>query len=881
MTGNEIRQRFIDFFKKHGHTEVHSSSLIPQNDPTLLFTNAGMNQFKGIFLGEETPAFHRAVSSQKCLRAGGKHNDLENVGRTARHHTFFEMLGNFSFGDYFKDEAISMAWELVTEGFGLPPESLLVTVYAEDQQAYDIWHQKVGLPEDKILRIATSDNFWSMGPTGPCGPCSEIFYDHGPEVPGGPPGSDHEDGDRFMEIWNLVFMQYDRLEDGTMRPLPQLCIDTGAGLERLAAILQGRRNNYDSDLFLPLIQAVARQTGVFAHDPQHVVSLRVIADHLRAVTFLISDGVLPSNEGRGYVLRRIMRRAMRHGRLLGMADPFLYLLVPDLVRLMGGHFPELEAQRAVAMKVIENEEKRFALTLGSGLKHLEEAVRTLPPLSPLSHGCELDGGTIFSLYDTYGFPVDLTADILRDRGIGLDMAGFERHMAEQRARARAAWVGSGDERVAVVYHEIRERFGATDFLGYAMETTQAGLLTLLHEGQEVSSLSEGEEGVILVNQTPFYGESGGQVGDIGIIQTAHGRFEVQDTRKPLPDLVSHHGKMVQGVLHAGDSVSMVVDPQARLAIRRHHTATHYLHHALRHVLGQHVKQAGSHVAAERLRFDFSHYQGLEAQELEQVEEMVNQGLLANDHQETTVMTPDEAIASGAMALFGEKYGSEVRVVRVGPTMELCGGTHVKRSGDIGLFRILAESAVSAGVRRIEAVAGHCARQSYQRDWLSLKGSAGLLKVPPSQVEEGIRKLQGRQKELERELAKLQSAMSGNMVDTLVGAAVVVAGVSLISQQVEGLEPGALRELMDRLKDKLGSGVILLALPQNEKISLVAGVTKDVTGRVAAGDLMRYVAEKLGGKGGGRPDMAQGGGTRVDLLPEVMAGIPDWLKEKLG
>ncbi|HIJ83080.1 MAG: alanyl-tRNA synthetase [Magnetococcales bacterium] len=875
MTGNEIRQRFIDFFKKHGHTEVRSSSLIPQNDPTLLFTNAGMNQFKGIFLGEETPVFPRAVSSQKCLRAGGKHNDLENVGRTARHHTFFEMLGNFSFGDYFKEEAISLAWELVTEVFGLPPDSLLVTVYSEDQQAYDIWRRKVGLPEDKIVRISTSDNFWSMGSTGPCGPCSEIFYDQGPDVSGGPPGSAHADGDRFMEIWNLVFMQYDRQEDGEMRPLPQPCIDTGAGLERLAAILQGRRNNYDSDLFLPLIQAVARQTGVFPHDPRHVVSLRVIADHLRAVTFLISDGVLPSNEGRGYVLRRIMRRAMRHGRLLGMDEPFLHLLVPDLIRLMGGHFPELVAQRTVGMKVIENEEKRFVVTLGGGLKHLEEAVRTLPD------GGILDGGTVFSLYDTYGFPVDLTADILRDRGILPDMEGFERHMAEQRARARAAWVGSGDERVAAVYHELRERFGATDFLGYAMETAQAGLLTLLRDGVEVPTLSQGEEGVVLVNQTPFYGESGGQVGDVGVIQSAHGHFEVLDTRKPLSDLVSHHGKMVQGVLHAGDAVTMNVNGQARLAIRRHHTAAHYLHHALRQVLGPHCKQAGSLVTADRLRFDFSHYQALESEELERVEEMVNEGLLANDHQETTVMTPDEAVAAGAMALFGEKYGAEVRVVRVGPTMELCGGTHVQRSGDIGLFRILQEGAVAAGVRRIEAVAGHVARQSYQRDWVCLKAGAGLLKLPPAQVEEGIRKLQSRQKELERELAKLQSAMSGNMVDTLVASAVSVAGVAFVGQSVEGLEPGALRELVDRLKDRLGSGIILLALTQNDKVSLVAGVTRDLTQRVAAGDLMRYAAEKLGGKGGGRPDMAQGGGTKVDLLPEVMAGVPDWLKEKLG
>ncbi|MBF0107683.1 MAG: alanine--tRNA ligase [Magnetococcales bacterium] len=875
MTGNEIRQRFIDFFRKHGHTEVRSSSLIPQNDPTLLFTNAGMNQFKGFFLGEETPSFRRAVSSQKCLRAGGKHNDLENVGRTARHHTFFEMLGNFSFGDYFKEEAITLAWELVTEGFGLPVENLLVTVYSEDHEAHDIWRRKVGLPEEKVVRIATSDNFWSMGPTGPCGPCSEIFYDHGPEVAGGPPGSPDADGDRFMEIWNLVFMQYDRLEDGTMRPLPHPCIDTGAGLERLAAILQGRRNNYDSDLFLPLIQAVARQTGVFTHDPEHVVSLRVIADHLRSVTFLIADGVLPSNEGRGYVLRRIMRRAMRHGRLLGMEEPFLHLLVPDLIRLMGGYFPELEAQRAVGMKVIENEEKRFALTLDGGLKHLEDAVRSLGP------GGELDGRTVFSLYDTYGFPVDLTADILRDRGIRLDLEGFERQMAEQRTRARAAWVGSGDERVAVVYHELRERFGATDFLGYALETAQAGILTFLKDGTEVSSLGEGDEGVVLVNQTPFYGESGGQVGDIGIIQSGTGRFAVHDTRKPLPDLISHHGRMIQGTLQAGDAATMTVDGSARMAIRRHHTATHYLHHALRQVLGSHVKQAGSHVGPERLRFDFSHYQAIEPKELERVEEMVNEGLLNNDLQETTVMTPEEAVAAGAMALFGEKYGAEVRVVRVGPTMELCGGTHVRRSGDIGLFRILAESAVSAGVRRIEAVAGAVARQSYQKDWLALKGGAALLKLPPAQVEEGIRKLLARQKELERDLGKMQSAMSGSMVDTLVASAIKVGGTSCVCQKVEGLEAGGLRELVDLLKDRLGSGVIFLALPHNDKVGLVAGVTKDLTKRVAAGDLMRHAAEKLGGKGGGRPDMAQGGGTRIDLLPEVLAGVPDWLKEKLA
>ncbi|MBF0367934.1 MAG: alanine--tRNA ligase [Magnetococcales bacterium] len=874
MTGDDIRKRFITFFQGHDHTQVASSSLIPHNDPTLLFTNAGMNQFKGVFLGEERRSYKRAVTSQKCVRAGGKHNDLENVGRTARHHTFFEMLGNFSFGDYFKEAAIPLAWEFVTENLKLPVDRLLVTVYAQDDEAYTIWREKVGLPEDKVVRIPTSDNFWSMGETGPCGPCSEIFYDNGPDIPGGPPGSADEDGDRFVEIWNLVFMQYDRDSEGNLNPLPNPCIDTGAGLERITAILQGKTNNYDSDLFQPLIQAAAEVAGIaYGQAPESDVSLRVIADHIRAACFLIADGVLPSNEGRGYVLRRIMRRAMRHGQMLGLKKPFMHNLVSVFVALMGGAYPELASQSGILAMVIENEEKRFALTLGTGLKILEEALSGLKP------GDELDGQTAFTLYDTYGFPVDLTADIARDRGVGLDMAGFESHMAEQKKRARAAWSGAGGEKVAALYHELREATGPSEFLGYVAESAAGVIQGLVLEGARVDRLEKGQKGAILTNQTPFYGESGGQVGDQGVITTDTAHFVVTNTQKPLGDLTVHQGFLKSGELTVGDAVTLEVDQERRSNIRLHHSATHFLHHALTETLGSHVKQAGSLVAHDRLRFDFSHFQGLTPEEIETLEERVNAGILANTPQETTVMTPEEAVAAGARALFGEKYGEEVRVVRIGETMELCGGTHVQRSGDIGLFRILSESAVAAGVRRIEGVCGHVARRGLRGEVQLLNQAAELMKLPGGQLVEGIQKLLARQKELERALDKAKSDLSGNLVGDLAAQVKDIKGIPVLVAKVEGVEAKGLRDLLDKIKDQLGSGVVLLGVPAPGKVSLIAGVTKDLTGRIKAGDLIRFIAPQLGGKGGGRPDMAQGGGTRPEQLTEAFAAVPAWIEER--
>ncbi|MBF0270842.1 MAG: alanine--tRNA ligase [Magnetococcales bacterium] len=883
MTADDIRDRFVSFFQSKGHEAVTSSSLVPDNDPTLLFTNAGMNQFKGVFLGRERRVNPRAVSVQKCVRAGGKHNDLENVGRTARHHTFFEMLGNFSFGDYFKEQAIPLAWEFVTRELGLPLDRLLVTVYAEDQEAYDIWHNTLGLPAERIIRIATSDNFWSMGPTGPCGPCSEIFYDHGPAIPGGPPGTPDQDGDRFVEIWNLVFMQYDRSADGTLTPLPRPCIDTGAGLERLAVVLQGRTNNYDSDLFQPLMQAAARWTGqpdvTRATDSgggmsRETISLQVIADHIRAVGFLIADGVLPSNEGRGYVLRRIMRRAMRHGRLLGTEEPFLFRLVPTLVDKMGRVYPELVAQQQAISTVVENEERRFVTTLGSGMKLLDGATATLKA------GDRLDGEVVFTLYDTYGFPVDLTADILRDRGIELDMEGFEQRMARQKAMARAAWSGSGDEGIAAVYHEILADGGAVSFVGYGDESATARVRALVSGRGLVLSLNAGEEGGVVCDQTPFYGESGGQVGDAGWIVAGETRCEVTDTRRPVADLIVHQVRVASGTLAVGDAVTLTVDATRRRAVRWHHSATHLLHWALKQVLGEHVKQAGSQVGPERLRFDFSHYQAVTPEELERVESLVNGAILDNAAQITEVMTPDEAIRAGAMALFGEKYGDRVRVVRLGPSLELCGGTHVARTGDIGLMRIVSEAAVAAGVRRLEAVCGERARQSFLTDARLLQRVAGLLKLPPAEALAGVEKLLTRRAELERELEKSKSALAGSTVDELLGRVREKGGLRYLVAGVSGVDAKGLRDLADRIRDKLGSGAIFLGLPEEGKVSLLAGVTKDMTGRCKAGEWMQAVAPVVGGKGGGRPDMAMGGGTRPEALNEALAVATAWIEEKL-
>ncbi|MBF0621523.1 MAG: alanine--tRNA ligase [Magnetococcales bacterium] len=874
MTGNEIRKIFIDFFEKNDHTHVDSSGLIPQNDPTLLFINAGMAQFKSVFLGDEQRPYTRAVTSQKCVRAGGKHNDLENVGRTARHHTFFEMLGNFSFGDYFKEKAIPMAWDLVTKEYGLPEDKLLVTVYSEDDEAYDIWHKTVGLPKEKIIRISTSDNFWSMGNTGPCGPCSEIFYDNGDHIDGGPPGSENEDGDRFVEIWNLVFMQYNRDEAGTLHPLPSPCIDTGAGLERITAILQGKTNNYDSDLFQPLIQNAAKICGKpYGETDAHDVSLRVIADHIRAVSFLIADGVLPSNEGRGYVLRRIMRRAMRHGRLLGMKQPFLYKLVATLTALMGETYPELSAQQKLLAMIIENEEKRFITTLDAGLKILEDAV------ADFEEGDVVDGKTVFTLYDTFGFPVDLTADITRDRGITLDLEGFEAHMAEQRARARAAWAGSGDEAVSGLYHELLDQHGATEFMGYVTESAHGALQAILKDGSPVDKIEKGDKAQLIVNQTPFYGESGGQVGDAGIITTDSAKFIVSDTQKPLPGLTVHHGRVANGSLAINDPLTLDVDHEWRSGVRMHHSATHYLHHALRSVIGDHVKQAGSLVESARLRFDFNHFQGMTHEEVTEVENRVNAAILDNERQQTTVMTPEEAVEAGAMALFGEKYGDEVRVVRMGPTMELCGGTHVNRSGDIGIFRIISESAVAAGVRRIEAVCGPEARRSFQQESAVLRQAAQMLKAQPHALTQGIERLLNRQKELEKELEKAKSAMSGNLVDELLDKKSAINGVDVIAEIITDQDPKGLRDLIDRLKDKLGSGLIFLAMGNAGKVNLIAGVTKDLIGRFRAGDIIKHAAPIVGGRGGGRPDMAQGGGSQPENMAEAMNVVKVWVADQ--
>ena len=872
MNGNEIRDRFLAFFQRHNHTVVASSSLVPRNDPTLLFTNAGMNQFKGVFLGEETLPYNCAVSSQKCVRAGGKHNDLENVGRTTRHHTFFEMLGNFSFGSYFKREAIELAWAFVTQELNLPSERLLVTVYATDDEAFRIWKENVGLPDHKILRIDSNDNFWSMGPVGPCGPCSEIFYDHGDTLSGGPPGSDEAEGDRFVEIWNLVFMQFDRRSDGSMLPLPNPCIDTGAGLERLATILQGKSNNYDTDLFQPIIQETARLAGIHP-TPEQRISLRVIADHVRATVFLIVDGVLPSNEGRGYVLRRIMRRAMRHGRLLGMEDPFLAQLLPVFAQTMGGFFPEIRNQGKNLAMVITNEEKRFAVTLGTGLKMLEEAV------AALAEGAQLDGQTLFTLYDTYGFPVDLTGDILRDRAISLDMEGFNRCMAEQRARARAAWAGSGDEKIAAIFHHIREIHGGSEFLGFNSEQTQGVVLAIVVNGQSVQQLSPGEEGMLVSNQTPFYAESGGQLGDSGIIRAPGALFQVNDTRKPVADLIVHVGKIETGTITVGDSIHLELHSEQRQNTRLHHSGTHLLHHALRRVLGSHIKQAGSQVGPSRLRFDFSHYHGLTPEELAQVEAHVNRAIRANAAQETTLMTPVDAVQIGAMALFGEKYGDEVRVVRIGDSLELCGGTHVERSGDIGLMRILSEGAVAAGVRRIEAVCGPLALDSYRQETAILRDVALRLKTRSDQVTHGVEKLLDRIRGLEHDLELAKRAASGNLVDTLVGHLQQVGSTPFLAARVTDVDNKGLRDLVDRLKTKLGSVVVLLGLVEGDKVRLIAGVSVDLQTRVKAGELIGFVAPLVGGKGGGRADMAMGGGSRPEQLTEALTTATQWIKDK--
>lgn len=878
-TTNEIRRSFLDYFASNGHEAVQSAPLVPYNDPTLMFVNAGMVPFKNVFTGLETRATPRATSSQKCVRAGGKHNDLDNVGYTARHHTFFEMLGNFSFGDYFKEQAITHAWTLLTKEWGLPVEKLLVTVYHTDDEAFDLWKKVAGLPESKIIRIPTKDNFWAMGDEGPCGPCSEIFFDHGDHIWGGPPGSPEEDGDRFIEIWNLVFMQFEQAAGEIVGNLPKPSIDTGMGLERISAVMQGVHDNYDIDTFKALIAASESLTGVAAEGEQRA-SHRVIADHLRSTSFLLADGVLPSNEGRGYVLRRIMRRAMRHAHLLGARDPLMHRLVPALVAEMGQAYPELGRAQPLIEETLEREEVQFRRTLANGLKLLDEAT------GDMGEGGELPGETAFKLYDTFGFPYDLTEDALRSRGIAVDRAGFDAAMAQQKAAARAAWKGSGQAADSEVWFDIAEREGATEFTGYASTTGEGQVVALVKDGKEVVSATAGDQVVVVTNQTPFYGESGGQEGDRGAIAGANGlKIDVADTAKPLGRLHAMSGTVEAGTIKVGDAVNLTVDVERRDAVRANHSATHLLHAALRKRLGDHVTQKGSLVAAERLRFDFSHPTALTAEDTAAIEAEVNAEIRANDPVLTRLMTPDDAIGAGAMALFGEKYGDEVRVLSMGRTakteggertysVELCGGTHVRATGDIGVFRIVSESAVSSGVRRIEALTGEGARQWLVAREDALKGAAGLLRTTPEDVETRVAALLDERRKLERELAEAKKALAlGGGGAKAEAADEEVNGVKFSGQVLEGLDPKELRGLLDQAKQRMGSGVAAIVAVNEGKASIAAAVTEDLTGTISAVDLVRKGVEALGGKGGGgRADMAQGGGPDGDKAADAIAAV---------
>jgi alanyl-tRNA synthetase len=862
MSGvNEIRSTFLDYFKANGHEIVPSSPLVPRNDPTLMFANSGMVQFKNVFTGQEKRPYVRATTAQKCVRAGGKHNDLDNVGYTARHHTFFEMLGNFSFGDYFKEQAIHHAWTLVTREFGLPKEKLTVTVFSEDDDAHALWKKIAGLPDSKIIRIPTSDNFWRMGDTGPCGPCSEIFYDHGDHIPGGPPGSPEEDGDRFIEIWNLVFMQYEEAAGGIRTDLPRPSIDTGMGLERIAAVLQGTHDNYAIDLFVALIRAIADLTSVPSDGPMKA-SHRVIADHLRCSAFLIADGVLPSNEGRGYVLRRIMRRGMRHAQLLGAKEPLLHKLVPVLVREMGQAYPELVRAEALISETLKLEESRFRTTLARGLSILDQESQGL------GSGDKLKGDVAFTLYDTYGFPLDLTQDALRARGVGVDVEGFDAAMAQQKAKARAAWAGTGEAATEKLWFPLRERVGATEFLGYDTESAEGVVTALVRDNAEVETLKEGESGLVILNQTPFYGESGGQVGDTGTIVGNGFRAEVSDVQKKLGDVFAHQVKVVSGEIGLGKPAELTVDHARRGAIRANHSATHLLHEALRLVLGDHVAQKGSQVAPERLRFDFSHPKPISGEELARVEDIANAIVLRNEPITTRLMSVDEAIASGARALFGEKYGEEVRVVSMGTTdegkafsVELCGGTHAGRTGDIGLVSVTGEGAVAAGVRRLEAMTGAGARRQLNTDSKRLHELAGLLKVPANEAEARLAALIEERRKLERELSdarkKLAMGGGGEASDPIRE----VAGAKLLARAVTGVEMKDLKSLADEAKARVGSGVVaIVGVAEDGKAGVVVGVTPDLTERFDAVALVRAASERLGGKGGGgRRDMAQAGG----------------------
>ncbi len=881
-TTNDIRAAFLDYFAKNGHEIVASSPLVPRNDPTLLFTNAGMVQFKSVFTGVEKRPYQRATTSQKCVRAGGKHNDLENVGYTSRHHTFFEMLGNFSFGDYFKDRAIELAWNLITRDFGLPKDRLLVTVYAEDDDAAQLWAKIAGLPEDRIIRIATSDNFWSMGDVGPCGPCSEIFWDHGPEIPGGPPGSRDADGDRFVEIWNLVFMQYEQLATSERVLLPRPSVDTGMGLERIAAVLQGKHDNYDIDLFRSLIQASAEASGVAA-DGAHAVSHRVIADHLRASAFLIADGVLPSKEGRGYVLRRIMRRAMRHAHMLGCKEPLMWRLVPALVQQMGAAYGELVRAQPLITETLKLEESNFKQTLDRGLRLLDEETARLAPGEPFP------GETAFRLYDTYGFPLDLTEDVLRSQGRDVETQGFETAMARQRDEARKSWVGSGEAATETVWFSLREEIGATEFLGYETETAEGVVLAILREGARVAEAAAGDDVAVLVNQTPFYAESGGQVGDTGVMFTSGAELAVSDTVKKAGDLHVHLGRLTHGLLKQGDAVELRVDSARRRRLRANHSVSHLLHEALRRRLGAHVTQKGSLVAPDRLRFDFSHPKPLTDADIRVIEAEVNDRIRANAEVATRLLTPGRAVAEGALALFGEKYGDEVRVVAMGGridgenrtfSIELCGGTHVRRTGDIGLFKIVSETAIASGVRRIEALTGAAAEAYLAEEEELLRQAAAALRTSPAELPARIVNLVDERRRLERELTEARRALAsaGPAIKSSVKRIGAVAFDARVVDDVPGRE---LKSLADELKQRIGSGIVAIASRAEGKAALVVAVSADLTSRFNAIELVKSIAAVLGGKGGGgRPDMAQAGGPDASRAEAALAALESAIATKV-
>ena len=873
MKSSEIRTRFLEYFKKQGHTIVASSPLVPGNDPTLLFTNAGMVQFKDVFLGQDKRPYMRATTSQRCVRAGGKHNDLENVGYTARHHTFFEMLGNFSFGDYFKRDAIRFAWELLTREYGLDPKRLWITVYETDDEAYGIWANEIGVPKERIARIGDktggqkfqSDNFWQMGDTGPCGPCTEIFYDHGPGIAGGPPGTADADGDRYIEIWNLVFMQFNRDDAGTMHPLPKPSVDTGMGLERIAAVLQGVHSNYEIDLFQDLIRAAAKVIG--AKDLESS-SLRVIADHIRACSFLITDGVIPGNEGRGYVLRRIIRRAIRHGYKLGQKQPFFHKLVTDVARVMGDAYPELRAVEKRVSDVLKQEEDRFAETLENGMKMLENALHREDRM--------LDGETVFQLYDTFGFPVDLTADIARERGITLDMAGFESAMSRQREQARAA--GKFKASLGVTYSGDK-----TLFTGYERLAGEAVVVAIYVDGSVVQEIASGQNAIVVLDTTPFYAESGGQVGDKGELVAASGTFEVTDTQKIQAEVFGHHGTLKTGVLKVGDKLEARVNTTLRARTMRNHSVTHIMHKALHDVLGPHVQQKGSLVDTDKTRFDFAHDKPMTDEEIRQVELLVNDQILQNVATKARVLPIEEAKKAGAMMLFGEKYGDEVRVLDIGNSRELCGGTHVSRTGDIGVFKIYSEGGVAAGIRRVEATTGGSALAMMNSQLQELQEVARQLRVPPTggMVEAAVSSLLDEKKALEKELSRLKSKLASSQGDDLADQAIAVGSAKVLAAKLDGADAKTLRETMDKLKDKLKSAAIVLGAVEDDKVTLIAGVTADLTAKVKAGELVNFVAQQVGGKGGGRPDMAQAGGTEPAKLPAALASVGDWVKARIA